>query len=162
MTMYERIKSERLKQLMSQQKLAEITGYRDRSSIAKIEAGFVDLPQSKIILFAKALSVSPEYLMGLSESQQPDLYGDFREAPDEMKPRIAKMYGIEGAVSDEVIAAKQRLGLPVLTDPDNPPIQLSAHEREVILTYRARVDLQPVVDRVLELKSEPVPQPKQA
>ena len=45
-------------------------GYADKSMIAKIEKGLVDLPQSKIIAFAEALHVSPGDLMGweLSDS----------------------------------------------------------------------------------------------
>ena len=51
----------------SQSELARLTGYSDRSSIAKIESGIVDLSESKILLFAKALDVSPSYLMGLND-----------------------------------------------------------------------------------------------
>ena len=49
---------------MSQDELAEKTGYTSRSSIAKIEKGLVDLQQSKIISFANALGVTPSQLMG--------------------------------------------------------------------------------------------------
>lgn len=70
MTMYERIKQLRAEKGLSQQELAKLTGYQDRSSIAKIESGVVDLPQSKILLFAKALDVSPEKLMGLSDGRR--------------------------------------------------------------------------------------------
>lgn len=65
MTMYERIRDLRVRKGISQQTLAHLAGYRDRSSIAKIESGVVDLPQSKIILFAQILGVSPAELMGL-------------------------------------------------------------------------------------------------
>ena len=45
----------------------------------------------------------------------------------------------------------------------NPaPMMLSPHEKSVILSYRSHPDLQAVVDRVLLLPEEPVPQPKQA
>lgn len=47
---------------MSQAELAKLMGYADKSMIAKIEAGKVDLTQSKIILAAKALKTTPEYL----------------------------------------------------------------------------------------------------
>ena len=67
METHENIKLIREKMGMSQQALAELTGYKDRSSIAKIEAGLVDLPQSKIALFAKVFNVSPAYLMGLAD-----------------------------------------------------------------------------------------------
>lgn len=64
---YEKIKSLRIQKRLSQDDLARLTGYTDRSSIAKIEAGKVDLTESKILLFSKALDVSPSYLMGLMD-----------------------------------------------------------------------------------------------
>ena len=66
METHENIKILREQQGLSQEALAEKTGYKDRSSIAKIEAGLVDLPQSKIAIFANALGVTPAYLMGIS------------------------------------------------------------------------------------------------
>lgn len=62
--LYENIKKYRKMCNMSQEKLAQLTGYSDRSSIAKIEKGEVDIPQSKIMLFAKALNVDASTLMG--------------------------------------------------------------------------------------------------
>lgn len=62
--LYENIKSRRLALNMTQSELAEIMGYADKSMIAKIEKGIVDLPQSKIIAFANALKVKPGDLMG--------------------------------------------------------------------------------------------------
>lgn len=56
---------------LSQEVLAEKVGYKDRSSIAKVEAGLVDLSQSKIALFADALGVSPARLMGIDENNPP-------------------------------------------------------------------------------------------
>ena len=69
-TIYENIKMLRESKGLSQDALAELTGYTSRSSIAKIEKGLVDLPQSKIIAFAKALGVTPIELMGLKENLQ--------------------------------------------------------------------------------------------
>ena len=62
--LYTNIKERRKALKMSQDELAKKTGYTDRSSIAKIEKGEVDLSQSKIIQFAKALDISPGDLMG--------------------------------------------------------------------------------------------------
>ena len=62
--LYENIRRLRKEKRMSQERLAELTGYSDRSSIAKIEKGEVDIPQSKIMLFAKALDVDAGTLMG--------------------------------------------------------------------------------------------------
>lgn len=71
--LYKNIKSLRLSKELSQEQLAAMTGYKDRTSIAKIEAGKVDLSQSKIIEFAKALDVTPSYLMGWNSSDDVDL-----------------------------------------------------------------------------------------
>lgn len=65
--LYKNIKRLREKNGMTQSDLAELTGYNDRSSIAKIEKGEVDLSQSKISLFAKVFHVSESYLMGLQK-----------------------------------------------------------------------------------------------
>ena len=64
LTIYKNIKRLREQLGMSQDELAEKTGYTSRSSIAKIEKGLVDLQQSKIISFANALGVTPSQLMG--------------------------------------------------------------------------------------------------
>lgn len=68
METHENIKKLREKLGWSQEELAEKVGYTDRSSIAKIEAGKVDLQQSKIAAFASALSVSPAQLMGIDNT----------------------------------------------------------------------------------------------
>lgn len=58
-----KIKELRENKQLSQTQLARMIGYSDKTSIAKIEAGKVDLPQSKIIAFSKALDVTPSYLL---------------------------------------------------------------------------------------------------
>ena len=62
--LYKNIKKFRVQNDMSQAELAKLTGYTDRSSIAKIEKGLVDLSLSKIEAFADALGVDPGDLMG--------------------------------------------------------------------------------------------------
>ena len=62
--LYQNIKNLREERGLSQDALAKLTGYTDRSSIAKIEKGQVDLQQSKIELFAKALGTTSYDLMG--------------------------------------------------------------------------------------------------
>lgn len=68
MKTHENIKYLREKMGLSQEELAIKVGYKDRSSVAKIEAGLVDLAQSKIAAFASALSVTPAQLMGIHGS----------------------------------------------------------------------------------------------
>lgn len=73
MDMYDRIRNRRKELGMTQDELARLTGYNDRSSIAKIEAKKADLSQSKIIAFAEALKVTTSYLMdgdGKDKSQE--------------------------------------------------------------------------------------------
>lgn len=62
--LYENIKAYRKAAKMTQEELAKRTGYTDRSSIARIEKGEIDLPQSKIRQFAEALGTTPSVLMG--------------------------------------------------------------------------------------------------
>lgn len=64
MNLYEKIKLLRKQKKISQEKLAALTGYSDRSSIAKIEQGKVDLSETKIKIFANALGTTPAYLLG--------------------------------------------------------------------------------------------------
>ena len=63
-SLYENIKKRRIEMGMTQSDLAKKAGYADKSMIAKIEKGQIDLPQSKIMLFAKILQVMPGGLMG--------------------------------------------------------------------------------------------------
>lgn len=63
--LYNNIKSRRTYLGMTQSELAQKMGYADKSMIAKIEKGLVDLPQSKILAFAEALDIPAGELMGL-------------------------------------------------------------------------------------------------
>lgn len=63
MTVGEKIKAARLKKGYSQTELAQLLGYKSRSSINKIEVNGRDIPRSSIVKFAKVLDVSPAYLM---------------------------------------------------------------------------------------------------
>ena len=62
--LYKNIRKRRQELSMTQQELAEKIGYTDRSSVAKIENGQIDLSQSKIMQIAKALETTPGDLMG--------------------------------------------------------------------------------------------------
>lgn len=64
LTLYENIKNLRKGRGWSQEELAKKMGYTDRSAIAKIESGSVDLSESKIMAFAKVFGVKPCVLMG--------------------------------------------------------------------------------------------------
>lgn len=87
LALYKNIKARRLELKMSQDSLAELTGYKDRSSIAKIEKGEVDLAESKIREFAKALKITPQELMGWDDP-------DTDISIDETFERICEFYNI--------------------------------------------------------------------
>ena len=65
-----RIKARRLALGMSQEELANLLGYKSRSSINKIEVDGRGLPQSKIVSIAKALHTTPSYLMGWEDDAE--------------------------------------------------------------------------------------------
>lgn len=97
--LYKNIKNRRIELGMSQEELADKMGYTSRSSIAKIEAGINDIPQSKIQAFAKALNTTPGVLMGWS---------NFPESIDLMplpkmvkKPRLGKIACGEPILTEE-------------------------------------------------------------
>ena len=79
MTLYERIRYLRKQSGMTQDDLAHSLGYKDRSMIAKIEAGKVDLPQSKITEIAEILNTTPGYLMGWVEAAFDEAFGRKQE-----------------------------------------------------------------------------------
>ncbi len=64
------IKKRREELGLTQEELANILGYKSRSSINKIELGKNDITQHKVVAFAKALNTTPAYLMGWDEESQ--------------------------------------------------------------------------------------------
>lgn len=68
--LYENIRRHRKEAGMTQDELARLTGYTDRSSIAKIEKGLVDLTQTKIAQFAQVFGVSAGELMGWEQEPE--------------------------------------------------------------------------------------------
>ena len=53
----------------TQEDLAKMMGYKSKSKINKIELGINDIPQSKIVQFAKVLGTTPAELMGWKEDE---------------------------------------------------------------------------------------------
>jgi transcriptional regulator with XRE-family HTH domain len=62
-----RIKEKREAIGMTQEELAIALGYKNKSTIAKIENGTNDIVQSKVVEFANALSTTVPYLMSWDE-----------------------------------------------------------------------------------------------
>lgn len=110
-----RIKKRREMLGITQEELAAALGYKNKSSIGKIEAGVNDIVQSKVVAFAHALDTTPAYLMGwTSESsssdnlfsmEERDLISSYRLLPPAEKAgaraymdRLASPYKKESAV----------------------------------------------------------------
>ena len=67
---YQRIKMRREELGLSPEALAKRMGYKSKSSINKIEMGINDIPQSKVLAFARALNTTTAYLMGDDDSRE--------------------------------------------------------------------------------------------
>ena len=70
MAIGKKIKQRRNELKWSQRELSDRMGYQNHSTITKIEAGQVDVPQSRIIQFAEVLGVSVAYLMGWEKEEK--------------------------------------------------------------------------------------------
>lgn len=68
----ERIRKQRNLIGMSQQELATKLGYKNRSSINKIELNGYDIPTSKIAEIADALETTVDYLVGWDAKENED------------------------------------------------------------------------------------------
>ena len=130
--LYKNIKMRRIELNLSQEQLASKVGYTSRTSIAKIEAGEIDLPQSKIVLFAKALQTTPEWLMG------------WDRPIDEIDRKVLELY-------PDFVPGKEYL--PSVTDLK----KITISELEHLKKYRA-IDARgrDMVDTVLEKEYERV------
>lgn len=97
-TIGNRIHTLRKQQNITQEELAAKMGYKSKSSINKIELGINDIPQSKIVQFAHALSTTPAFLMGWEEKDAPETSRD---------ERLNILYELTKELSeDELIALK--------------------------------------------------------
>ena len=84
MSIGEKIKERRIALNLSQRDLAERMGYSNHSTIARIEAGKVDLPQSKIVQFSEVLHISIADLMGWKEEIENDPVGTANRMVDSL------------------------------------------------------------------------------
>lgn len=100
MEWYEKIKMRREELGMSQQDLAKALGYKDRSTIAKIESGINEISLSKMVAFSEALKTSIINIISDNEEKKPatfrhelspdevDLLDKYRAASEEKKNAI--------------------------------------------------------------------------
>lgn len=107
-----RIKARREELGMTQDELAKKLGYKSRSSINKIELGERKLTQSKIVDIAKALDVSPLYILGLEETHPADsivprdddeavLLDSFRKLSDEGRRKLLETAKLVAVIKND-------------------------------------------------------------
>ncbi len=106
-TLYDRIKIRRTELGLTIEELAHKMGYKDKSSISKIENGKADIPQSKIAAFADALQTTPAYLMGWEE--QPEPKKPIIPPGFEPMPKMKKIPLIGSIACGEPITAEQNI-----------------------------------------------------
>ena len=106
-TLYDRIKSRRTELGLTVEELAHKMGYKDKSSISKIENGKADIPQSKIAAFADALQTTPASLMGWEE--QPEPKKPTIPPGFEPMPKMKKIPLIGAIACGEPITAEQNI-----------------------------------------------------
>ena len=110
MTTGERIKARRTELQWSQRDLAEKMNYSHHSTVARIEAGKVNIPHSRIVQFADVLGVSVAYLMGSNAPPEEagTLAADVILNPDLM--RLAQIYmDLEQADKDMLLMLAENL-----------------------------------------------------
>ena len=118
--MGDRIRKARLEKGLSQAELAELLGYKSRSSINKIEVEGRDIPRSSIVKFAQVLGVTPSYLMGWEEeTSEPDALEVLMEKYDNIKPVKLKRFPLLGEIAcGEPIFAQEDRESCVMADMD--------------------------------------------
>lgn len=91
-TIYERIRARRIELGLTVEELAKKMGYKDKSSISKIENGKADIPQSKVIAFARALNTTTAYLMGIDTAKEISIPAGFQPLPKRDRiPRVGQI-----------------------------------------------------------------------
>lgn len=146
-TLYDRIKSRRTELGLTVEELAHKMGYKDKSSISKIENGKADIPQSKIAAFADALQTTPAYLMGWEEQPAPAASRKPTIPPGfEPMPKMKKVPLIGSIACGTPITAEQNIEKMVdvpenircdfsLTCHGDSMIDAGIHDRDVVYIH---------------------------
>lgn len=119
---YSNIKKTRKQRGMSQSKLAELVGYADKTMISHIENGKIDLSTSKLAEIARALNVSPAYLMGWTDNDDPD-YPFNEDGIEQVNKTIIDLVGVN-TIDDqyrfvaESLHSKKTDGIDAFTSKD--------------------------------------------
>lgn len=88
---YDRIKQRRLELGLTVEELAQKMGYKDKSSISKIENGKADIPQSKVVAFARALNTTTAFLVGVDTPVSSTNSSDLPGTETDTLPRVGRI-----------------------------------------------------------------------
>ena len=152
------IKKARLSKNFTQEELAKRIGV-SKNAVSNYENG-VSTPKLEI-LFAimTVLEVDANYIYdwnGVRYCDDPwhqDLIDDYWAGNDEVRLMIVAQNGLDRRVESDYFRILRKA---------NINLSLSPHEREVIIAYRAKSDMQAAVDRLLLLPAPAAPEIKWA
>ena len=115
---YDRIKARRIELGLTVEQLAALMGYKDKSSISKIENGKADIPQSKVAAFARALKTTTAYLVGIDEAKEAAPFPLVFQPMPEMSavPLVVSIACGTPILAEQNIEA--RIGVPALWQAD--------------------------------------------
>lgn len=148
--LYDNIRRRRIELNISQQELANKLGYTSRTTIAKIEAGKIDLSYSKIEAFAEVLDISPGILMGWT---MPTNISAWRYKAIENGQIVTKIHGL---VDNKNVNYQYDIenNSPIPFDISPNTFILSENEKELISAYRNKPEMQPAINKILGIETE--------
>ena len=97
MTMGQRIKDLRERKGLTQKQLAELLGYKSKSSVTHIEAGR-DIPRPMVAKLAELLDTTPAYIMGWEDERRAIIQNKIEHLSDKQIDALLKL--LDSLVSD--------------------------------------------------------------
>ena len=115
MKINERIRLRRIELGLTQAELASKLGYKSRSAITRIETGENDLTQTKIFAFAKALDITPGYLVGWDDLPDKDYVDEILERYQKETGSNVEFYREEKGFSRSKLASMVSISEQMIT-----------------------------------------------
>lgn len=149
MELNEKIKNLREESRLTMSELAEKVGV-SASTIMRYETGAIsNLKRDKIKALADALNTTPAYLMGWTDfpydlDKDPEFYFPSEYQKTGMSPEDY-FYFKQAEFEDGM---KESLSVPA------PNTYCTEHETKVLDAYRERTEMQPVIDKLLDIEPE--------
>lgn len=106
MAIGEKIKRRRLELEWSQRELARRMGYKDNTTLTKIERGLVDVSQTRVVQFAEVLGVTIAYLMDWEEEEKQS--SELSIKKKEFIKRIEKMSDAQLERLEQILAIVEK------------------------------------------------------